>query len=507
MKTALRPSALLLCLALSTALVLPAAAAECIKVIGTEGAGPSVTMDPAFNNLNDDSYQQNLVYNKLVNIDPNFQPIPELAKSWSVSEDGKTWTFVLEQGVSFHDGKPLTAADVVYTFKRLIDPATGSPGAPLLDFLDPAGIVATDDHTVTMTTKDVVAELPLLIANKYTMIVPEGATSEVLKSKGVGTGPFMQDVYDLAQDTRIFKKNPNYWRAGLPVADCVDLKVMTEEVSRTAAIQAGSVDLILSAGPAALTTLKGDPNAIPVPAAGAGGYMTLSMQADAPPFDDVRVRQAMKLVVDRQLVVDTVLLGNGIAGNDNPVAPNNPQAFRSDTIARDVEKAKALLAEAGHPDGISVDLNTADAGPGYVMLAQVYQQMAADAGIKVNVINNPADSYWDLIWMKTPFFSSSWNGRSVPEALAYTFTSGAEYNEGNWHNAEYDKLVAAARIETDPAKRAEMVKQAQAILSEDGGIIIPAFFVDTAVLRNGCTGYVPHPSAAIYNFEALTCAK
>lgn len=290
------------------------------------------------------------------------------------------------------------------------------------------------------------------------------------------------------------------------MAECIDLKVITEEVSRIAAIQAGSVDLILSAGPAALTTLQGDPKATPVPAAGAGGYITLSMQTDAPPFDDVRVRQAMKLVVDRQLIIDTVLLGNGVAGNDNPVAPNNPMAYRSDTIPRDVEKAKALLVEAGYPDGLSIDLNTADAGPSYVMLAQVYQQMAADAGITVNIINNPAESYWDVIWMKVPFFSSSWNGRSVPEALAYTFTTGAEYNEGRWSNPDYDALIAGARIETDEGKRIEMVKKAQEILATDGGIIIPAFFVDTAVLRTGCTGYVPHPSAAIYSFEALTCA-
>jgi len=481
-------------------------AADCLRVIGTEGAGPAVTMDPAFNNLNDDSYQQNLVFNKLVNVDANFQPIPELAKAWSVSDDGKTWTFELEQGVTFHDGKPMTAADVVWSFKRLIDPAVGSPGAGLLGFLDPAGIVAVDDHTVSMTTKDVVAELPLMISNKYTMIVQDGATTEVLKAKGIGTGPFMQDVYDLAQDTRIFQRNPNYWRAGLPKAACIDLKVITEEVSRIAAIQSGSVDLIVSAGPATVTTLGGDTRVTVVPAAGAGGYINLSMQSDQKPFDDVRVRQAMKAVVDRQLVVDTVLLGNGVAGNDTPIASTNPMAFIAETTPRDVPKAKALLAEAGYPDGITVDLNTAEAGPSYVLLAQVYQQMAAEAGITVNVINNPADSYFDVIWMKTPFFVSSWNGRSVPEALAYTFLSDAEYNEGNWKNADYDKLVIGARTEVDPAKRAEMVKQAQAILAADGGLIIPAFFTDVSVLRAGCEGYVPHPSASILNYETLTCA-
>lgn len=481
-------------------------AAECLRVIGTESAGPAVTMDPAFVNLNDDSYQQNLVYNKLVRLDENFQPVPELAKSWSVSEDGKTWTFKLQEGVTFHDGKPFTSADVVWSFKRLLDPAVGSPGAGLLNFLDPAGIVAVDDHTVTFTTKDVVAELPVMISSKYTMMVQNGATSEALKSKGVGTGPFMQDVYDIAQDTRIFKKNPNYWRPGLPKAACIDLKVITEEVSRIAAIKSGSVDLILSAGPATIQTLGSDPSVKVVPAAAPGGYTNLSMRVDQKPFDDVRVRQAMKAVVDRKLVVDTVLLGNGVGGNDNPIPPTNPMAFTDQVAPRDVAKAKALLAEAGYPDGISVDLNTAEAGPGYVLIAQLYQQMAAEAGIKVNVVNNPADSYWDLVWMKKPFFVSSWAARSVPEAMVYTFVSDAQYNEAGWKNPEYDALVLGARVEPDAEKRKAMIKKAQELLATDGGLIIPAFFTDVAVLRAGCEGFVPHPASGILNYENLTCA-
>lgn len=486
-------------------LVSAAQADECIKVIGTESAGAAVTMDPAFAALNDDAYQQNLVYNKLVQVDSNFQTVPGLAKSWSVSEDGKTWTFELEQGVTFHDGKPFTSKDVVWTFRRLIDPAVGSPAAALMGFLQADGIVAVDDDTVQIITAEPVAELPLLIANKYTAIVQDGATSEVLKSKGVGTGPFMQDVYDIAQDTRIFQRNPNYWREGLPKAACIDLKVITEEVSRIAAIQSGSVDLIVQAGPATVTTLGSDPGVQLVVSESAGGYINLSMQTDQPPFNDVRVRQAMKAVVDRQLVVDTVLLGNGIVGNDNPVAPTNPLAFRDTAIPRDVEKAKALLAEAGYPDGIDVDLNTGEAGPGYVLMAQVYQQMAAEAGIRVNLINNPPDTYWDVVWMKTPFFVSSWGGRSAPEALAYTFLSDAEYNEGNWKNPEYDQLVLGSRTEMDAEKRASMQKKAQEILTEEGGLIIPAFLSDVVALRTGCEGFKPEPSAALFNYENLTC--
>jgi peptide/nickel transport system substrate-binding protein len=493
--------------AATTALIAaPGASAECIKVIGTESAGAAATMDPAFSNINDDGYQQNLVYNKLVNIDPNFLPMPELAKSWSLSEDGKTWTFELQTGVTFHDGSAFTAADVVYTFQRLLDPTVASPGAGLLSFLDPAGIVAVDDDTVSFTTKDVIAELPALIANKYTFIVPEGATSEALKGNGVGTGPFKQDVYDLAQNRRVFQRNEAYWKAGLPKAECIDLNVITEELSRVAAIKSGAADLIVSAGAASLETLKGDDTLKLVPAAGAGGYLTMSMWTDTPPFDDVRVRQALKAVIDRQQVVDTVLLGNGVVGNDNPVAPTSPAAYLAEAKPRDVEKAKALLAEAGYPDGLTVELNTAEAGPGMILLAQVYQQMAAEAGITVNIVNNPADSYWDTIWMKKPFFISSWNGRGPSEGLAYTFTSDAEYNEAKWKDADFDALVLGSRTETDPDKRAQMLKDAQARLSDQGGVIVPAFFLDVAVLRAACEGYTPHPSATVLNYETLACS-
>ncbi len=485
-------------------LVTPALA-ECVRVIGTEGGGSALTMDPAFALLNDDAYQHNLVYNRLVNLDSNFQPVPELARSWSVSDDGLTWTFHLEEDVTFHDGKPLTADDVVFTFQRLIDPDLGSPAAGLLTFLDAEGIVAVDEHTVTMTTPDIVAELPILIANR-SYVVQDGSTTDFLHGNGIGTGPFVQDVYDIAQSIRIFQRNPDYWREGLPLADCIDLKVINEEVSRIAAIQAGSIDLILSAGPATLTTLAGDPRVTLVASEGAGMYNNLSMEVDEAPFDDARVRLAMKLVVDRQMVVDTMLLGNGIVGNDNPVAPNNPLAYRDDAIPRDVERARELLAEAGYPDGIDIDLNTSDAGPGYVMLAQLYQQMAADAGIRVNIVMSPVDSYWDNVWMQVPFFSSSWNGRAAMESLAYNYSSGATYNEAHWKNAEFDALLDRARADTDADERRALMQQAQEILAEDGGVIIPAFFLESSALRAGCTGYVPHPSASIYNYETLTCA-
>lgn len=156
-KTTIKGQMLLAVLTAATFLSTGALAAECVKVIGTEPAGVNVTMDPAFVTLADDSYQQNIVYNRLVNLDSNSEVIPELAKSWSVSDHGKTWTFVLEEGVSFHDGRPLTAKDVVYTFRRLIDPEVGSPAVGIMGLLIAEEIVAVDEGTVSFTTAEPIA--------------------------------------------------------------------------------------------------------------------------------------------------------------------------------------------------------------------------------------------------------------------------------------------------------------------------------------------------------------
>jgi len=213
----------------------------------------------------------------------------------------------------------------------------------------------------------------------------------------------------------------------------------------------------------------------------------------------------MKEVIDRQALVDTVLLGYGVAGNDAPLPPDSPAAYRSDVMPRDVPLAKKLLAEAGYPNGIEIELNTGDAAPGFVNFAQAYQQMAADAGIKVDLVNNPGDSYWDVIWMKKPLFESFWSARPPAEALGYTFTSSATYNEGHWKNADFDALLDQARSEMDPTKRNELYKKAQQILAENGGVIIPFFLTNVAVLRADCDGYEPNPQSVNLSYENLTC--
>jgi peptide/nickel transport system substrate-binding protein len=461
-------------------------------------------MDPAFNNTDDDAYHQFAVYNRLMTFDRNMQLQPELAESWSASPDGKTWTFNLRKGVKFHDGKDFTAKDVVYTFQRIIDPATGSPGASTLSFLKPDAIKAVDDHTVTFTTDTPIAILPELITVKYTQIVPDGVKKEDLKLHGNGTGPFMQQTFTPTETKRVLVANPNYWKPGLPKAKCLEISVMTEEVSRTAALQSGAVDLILVTSAASVPQLKADPN-IKLLVSPSGTYYDFVLWGDQKPFDDIRVRQAMKAVVDRQAMVDTVLLGFGEAGNDNPVPPSWPAAYTHEPAKRDVEKAKQLLADAGYKNGIDVDLYTGEGSPGLVKMAEAYQQMAADAGIRINLIQNPADSYWDTIWNKKPFFQAAWSARSPAQSLAYTFASDSSNNESRWKRPEYDAILKQAREELDEKKRAELYNKAQAMLTAEGSVIIPFFIKTVAAERATCDGYQPHMQSNNLNYEELTC--
>lgn len=253
----------------------------------------------------------------------------------------------------------------------------------LAGFIDPKGIEAIDDHTVRFKLLRPVVNFPVAERTKFSLIVPEGTTSADLKLRGVGTGPFMQEVFTPGGPERILRRNPNYWVPGLPKAECLRITSITEPVARLTSLVAGETDLLLSVDPATLSSLKGNPAADLVMTEGAMPQ-TISVWVDTPPFNDPKVRMAMKLVVDRQKMVDLVALGYAEVGNDAPVPPSSSVAFTDKTRQRDVEKAKQLLSEAGYPNGLDIDIYTAEVYPGMLNFGQVYAQMAAEAGIKVN---------------------------------------------------------------------------------------------------------------------------
>jgi len=302
----------------------------------------------------------------------------------------------------------------------------------------------------------------------------------------------------------VAKRNPNYWKPGLPKAPCIELSGITESVARVAALQSGQADLLIFLEPSATATLNADQNVKLLKSPG-GSVMTLSMWVDTPPFDKIEVRQAMKLVVDRQKMVDAALLGNGSPGNDNPVAPSSPDAYRTDIIPRDVDKAKQLLAAAGYANGLNVDLYTSESISTMVPIAQLYQQMAADAGIKVNIIMSPADSYWNEIWLKRPFITSTWGGRPTAEGLSIAYLSKTQFPETHWYRKDYDDLIAKGDATLDPVKRRKIFQEAQRLLAEEGGVIVPAFASVSAAMRKECSGYEPNNNVNNNDFSNFQC--
>ncbi len=482
---------------------------QCVRIAGVESSGQKQSMDPADLFSGDDAYHVDAVYNRLLDTDDNFNLKPELATKWEANADATEWTFHLRTGVKFHDGHELTAKDVVYTYKRLIDPARASGGATTMSFLDPKkadAISAVDDYTVRFRPTGAIAELPLLITNKYTYIVPDGAKTDELRLKGDGTGPFMQDKFTPGDPLRVLKKNPNYWEPSLPKADCLEIRVIQEATTRNAALQSGQIDVSTGVDFATLSSLQAD-TSIKLLKTGPATSRVFAMWIDTPPFDNIKVRQALKAVVDRDQMVQTVLLGNGVIGNDNPVPPTNTCAFESAARKQDIPKAKQLLADAGYTDAtpLKVDLYIADAFPGFVNMAQLYKEQAAQAGIQVNLIQTPSDSYWSDVWLKHSFVLSAWSARPPAEALAIAHRSNAPEPESHFFRKDFDALLDKANQTVDNAARCAVFKQAQQVIADEGGSIIPMFDFNIAAERSNCEGYQPRNQTVRIDWRNVSC--
>lgn len=477
---------------------------DCLRVMTFDWSATLIT-DPARIVNNSDLLHVNAAYESLVVFDNAFTVSPWLAESFEPSADGREWTFTLRKGVTFHDGSPLTAADVVYTYRRLLDPATASPAASELAMLTPEGIRAEGEDKVVFATSEPIAQLPLLLATKYAPIVREGATAETLAEASNGTGPFViADFQADAPRTRL-ARNPNYWQADKPAAACLELSGVQDPVTRAAALQGGEADILIAADPTTLPMLQAAEGVELLEAQGAL-LMSMVMMVDAAPFDDARVREALKLVVDRAAMVELVALGFAVPGNDNPVPPTSPLALRSDPIPRDVDRARALLAEAGHEDGLTVDLWTGatDLVPGMLTMVQAYKEMAAEAGITINVQTAPSNSFWDDIYMKQPFVTSYWYTRHPVSALGLAFRSDAQYNETRFQRPEFDTLLDRAAAAVDPAEASALYREAQEIIVTEGGQIVPLFTSLVAAVREGCSGFAPHIESRV-QFHDIVC--
>ncbi|NJN19643.1 MAG: ABC transporter substrate-binding protein, partial [Oscillochloris sp.] len=423
-----------------------------------------------------------LLYNRLVRVDESGRPAPDLAVSWEADPTATQWTFKLREGVTFHDGRPFSAQDVLYTTRYVMNPELESPGAAVLEIVDVEQLRAPDDMTVVFTLKQPHADFPLLLLHYSMYIIPDGIGDEI-NTTGIGTGPFKLTQF-APEGTTIVTANDEYWD-GPPGLAAIEMVGIADGEARTSALLADQIDYNdIPPETAELVSRNANYNLISLPA---GGWLVMAMRADQPPFTDPRVRMAMKLVVDRDAMVKTVVSGYGQIATDHPVWPGDQYYLEVDR-QQDIARARELLAEAGYADGLDVTLYTSSIDSYMIPMTVAYKEMAAQAGINVTIQQESPDGYWNDIWLQVPFCCSSWGEREADQVLNEVYRSTASWNETFWKNAEFDGLLDQARRELDFEKRKAIYQQAQQLLADDGGAIIPFFTNDLSAAHKRVRG-------------------
>ena len=411
--------------------------------------------------------------NLLTEVGADGQIHPELAESWEASSDAATWTFRLRSGVTFHDGREMTSADVAASINHHRAPDNKSAAAPIVA---PVKDIATPDaHTVVFSLVAGDADFPFAMSDYHLVVVPAGADGKAEWENGIATGPYKIESFEPGLRA-VYSRNPNYFKTDRAWFDSIEMLSIVDPTARTSALINGKVDAIDRVPAKVANRVAASPNVVLQEVAGNQHY-TFAMHTNAAPFSDNNVRQALKYAVDREELVDKVLSGYGVVGNDHPIGRGQRfYATDLDQKAYDPDKAKWFLGEAGL-DGLSVDLSVADAAfQGAVDAGVLYSERAAAAGISINIVREPNDGYWSNVWLKKPFSAVYWSGRPTEDAMfASAYAEGVPWNDTFWANARFNELLLAARAELDNDKRRGMYYEMQDLCANDGGTIIPMF--------------------------------
>lgn len=408
--------------------------------------------------------------NCLVELDSNKNPVPELAESWEVSDDASRWVFTLREGITFHNGKSLTPADVVWSLSRHIGEETTSPIKALMS--EVTSITADGDRNVVVELSSGNADIDVIMSQWQLVIVPEGTEDF---SNFVGTGGYILESFEPGVRL-IARRNPDYWKADRAWVDSVEFTFVDDGAARVNALMSGQVNAINQVEQRVVSRLQGRGGIEIVEGVGAK-FFTLAMATGNDKFADNNARLAMKHALPRDEIVKNTLSGFGAIGNDHPVPPNSPWLNPElSQYSYDPDKAKFHLKEAGM-DSLDIDLHTSQLVYSGALDASVtIQERARDAGININVVNEPADGYWTNVWRQKPFVMVRWSVRPTPAmmfGLAFTCDSG--WNESGWCDPTFENLLAEAKVATDTERRRELYWEMQAIHHATGGSSVFAF--------------------------------
>ncbi len=419
---------------------------------------------------------QGTVFDSLTEVAADGSLKGELAENWEASTDAKTWTFNLRSGVTFHNGKAFGADDVIASLQMHVAEGAKSAAKPIVEAI--TEMKKTGDLQVQFTLAAGNADFPYLMSDYHLLIYPAGQIEEAI-AKGIGTGLYAVDSFEPGVRMVAKRVDSHYKGDNAGYFDEVEYIAINDNTARMNALLTGQVDAINRVDLKTIQLLQANPM-VRIQEVTGNQHYTFPMLTDVEPFNDVNVRRALKYAINRQEMVDKVLLGHGRVGNDSPIGPAS-QFFHEDMeqLAYDPDKAKFYLKEAGLSE-LNIDLSASNAAfEGAVDAAQLYQASAKSAGININVVQEPADGYWSNVWLKKPFCACYWSGRATEDWMFSTaYEAGVPWNDTQWDrddSGRFQDLLLEARAELDSNKRRDMYQEMQTILKDDGGVILPMF--------------------------------
>jgi peptide/nickel transport system substrate-binding protein len=440
--------------------------------LGVTGGGSKDIMDGQNIITKPDQARLVTAFETLLLFDENYQ-LTTNGLAESVTQDNpKQYTIRLRQGIEFQNGKTMTADDVIYSFQRIGTQKNGLTGYAATATMDIAGMKKLDQYTVRLPLKTPDSTVPQTLGSYTFTIVPVGY--KAYPQPQVGTGAYKLQSFTQGQQS-VHVRNPNYWRSGEPYFDTVTIIDFSDSTAQVNGLLGGQIDAMTDLPPSQVKVVQA--RGLQALVSKTGGWLPICMAIDMPPFDDVRVRQAMRLIVDRHGMLEQVSSGYGFVGNDlyAPFDPGYDHALPQ--RPQDIAQAKSLLKAAGHAN-LSVDLHTTDGAAGMVDTATVFANQAQAAGIKINVINDP--NYYGNQYLKLAFSIDFWGTRAYLNQVQQGSLPTSPYNETHWPpksgtGSDFASLYNQALASTDAASRIAIEQQMQQIEYNIGGYIIPFF--------------------------------
>lgn len=427
----------------------------------------------------------NNIFDTLVKVTPEGKFIPGLAESWEISEDGLTITFSLRKGVTFHNGREMTAEDVKFSFERLKNEESPRSG----DYANIVEINVLDDYTIEFVTENLNVSLLSDFAYPWAAIVAEEAEAD-LRNKPIGTGPFKLEEW-IPQQQLVLTKNENHYDPAF--LDKVTFKIMPDATSRVSALQAGELDIISVTGDLvsqfegndSFTIIENETNAIQL--------MAMNLENEA--LADVRVRQAINYAVNKEALIETVWWGYGQEIGSHYPPMLKEYVDTTDVIRYDPERAKELLADAGYADGLELDMYLPAPYQAYVDAGQIIADELQKVGITVNI----EIVEWG-VWLEDIYKNRQYDltvvghtGRLDPYILLARYHTDSAENYFNYSNDRVDEILTLVTKEVDEEKRLALYQEIQEILAEE----VPALYIQSpielVVTASDVAGYVSYP--------------